>query len=163
MLLKQGDSENETIANIYVKALERLGITPTVTVIDTAQYKERTNAYEFDMAYYWRGLSLSPGNEQYLYWGADGIETPGTRNWMGMNSPAAEAMIDQLVNSQSQADFLAAGQALDRVLTSGRYVIPFHGFYECRMAHRAEFNFPDRTQMYGDYLDFHPFTWWYEE
>ena len=61
--------------------------------VDSAQYKERTNAYDFDMTPYIRSLSLSPGNEQMLYWGSAGVSEPGTRNWMGMNSPAAEAMI----------------------------------------------------------------------
>ena len=29
-----------------------------------------------------------------LYWGSEGVTEPGSRNLMGMNSPAAEAMID---------------------------------------------------------------------
>ena len=38
-------------------------------------------------------MSLSPGNEQSLYWGRDGVTTPGTRNYMGVDSPAADAMV----------------------------------------------------------------------
>ena len=87
------------MANIYVEALKRLGIIARITQIDSAQYKERTTAYDFDMAPYARGLSLSPGNEQMLYWGHEGIEKPGTRNWMGMNSPAAEAIIWAMLNA----------------------------------------------------------------
>ena len=94
--LKQGDTESQSMMDIYQQALERLGITLTTEVLDSAQYKERTQIYDFDMAYYRRGLSLSPGNEQMLYWGGDGVEKPGTRNWMGMNSPAAEDMITGL-------------------------------------------------------------------
>ena len=46
-----------------VKALERLGIRPTVTSVDPAQYRERTDAFDFDMTTYARGLSLSPDQQ----------------------------------------------------------------------------------------------------
>jgi peptide/nickel transport system substrate-binding protein len=163
VLLKQGAKENQSIMDSYVSMLERVGITPTVTVVDTAQYKERSNAYDFDMAYYRRGLSLSPGNEQYLYWGSDGVTKPGSRNMMGMDSPAAEAMIDKLVNSTDQSDFVAATRALDRILTTGRYVIPFYQWNISRIAHVKELKFPERLPMYGDWIGFQPDTWWWEE
>jgi peptide/nickel transport system substrate-binding protein len=95
-LLKQGDTESQSMMAVYEQALERLGIRLTTEILDSAQYKERTQIYDFDMAYYRRGLSLSPGNEQMLYWGSEGIDKPGTRNWMGMNVPAAEDMISKL-------------------------------------------------------------------
>ncbi|NHX27358.1 ABC transporter substrate-binding protein, partial [Escherichia coli] len=79
VLLNQGATEPQQIIDIYVQALARLGIFPRVTTIDSAQYTERTNAYDFDLTYYTRALSLSPGNEQYLYWGPEGVTQPATR------------------------------------------------------------------------------------
>jgi len=164
IVLKQGSGEVQTIIDIYTQSLKRLGINPEVTVIDKAQYKERTTNYDFDMAYYRRGMSLSPGNEQLLYWGADGVTAPGTRNWMGMNSPAAEAMINHLLSSQSQDDFRAATRALDRILTAGRYVIPIWTSGPSRIAHKSALRFPaDNLPMYGDWIGFQPDVWWYEE
>ena len=160
--LKQGDTESQSMMDIYQQALERLGITLTTEVLDAAQYKERTQIYDFDMAYYRRGLSLSPGNEQMLYWGGYGVDQPGTRNWMGMNSPAAESMIAKLVSSTSREDFLAAVKALDRILTAGRYVIPIHTSSFSRLAHVKEIKYPDRLPMYGDWIGFLPDVWWYE-
>lgn len=163
VLLKTGDTESQSMMDIYAQSLERLGIELKIEVRDSAQYKERTQVYDFDMAYYRRGLSLSPGNEQMLYWGSDGIENPGTRNWMGMNSPAAEDMINKLVNSNSRDDFLAAAAALDRILISGRYVIPIHTNNISRLAHVKEIKFPEKTPMFGDWIGFLPDVWWYEE
>lgn len=163
ILLKQGAAENRSIIDIYASALDRLGISPQITVVDSAQYKERTNTYDFDMAYYRRGLSLSPGNEQKLYWGADGITTPGTRNWMGMNSPAAEAMIDEILNADSRENFLAATRALDRILTTGRYVIPIYQWNISRLAHARQLKYPKNIPMYGDWIGFQPNVWWWEE
>lgn len=164
ILLKQGASEALTIVDIYVQSLKRLGIQPVVTVIDKAQYKERTNAYDFDMAHYTRGMSLSPGNEQLLYWGAQGVTQPGSRNWMGMNSPAAEAMIDHMLNAKDQDGFRAATRALDRVLTAGRYVIPFWASGASRIAHKKQLHYPaSRLPIYGDWIGFLPNVWWYED
>ena len=162
ILLKSGSSENIAIIELYTKALERVGITPTVTTVDGAQYKDRTTNYDFDMTYYRRGLSLSPGNEQYAYWGANGITEPGSRNWMGMNSPAAEAMIDKMLNSGSREEFLAAVRALDRILTTGRYVIPIYQFNISRIAHAKELKFPENLPIYGDWIGWQPDVWWFE-
>ena len=163
ILLAQGEDDMLSIANIYVEALKRLGIAVTVTSVDSAQYKERTNAYDFDMTHYIRSLSLSPGNEQTLYWGAAGVTEPGTRNWMGMNSPAAEAMIQTLLTATDPEEFTAATRALDRVLTSGRYVVPIWYSDISRIAHAKQLRYPDRLPIYGDWLGFQPDVWWYQD
>jgi len=162
ILLQSGADEMLSIANIYVEALKRLGIAVQVTTVDSAQYKERTNAYDFDMTQYIRSLSLSPGNEQTLYWGSAGVTEPGTRNWMGMNSPAAEAMIEALLTSTDPQDFIAATRALDRVLTAGRYVVPIWYNQVSRIAHDRSLRFPDRLPIYGDWIGFQPDVWWHQ-
>lgn len=162
ILLNTGTDELISVASIYVEALKRLGIAAKITTVDSAQYKERTNAYDFDMTHYIRSLSLSPGNEQTLYWGAAGVTEPATRNWMGMNSPAAEAMIATMLSSATREDFVAATQALDRVLITGRYVIPMWYLNISRLAHKKELKFPARLPIYGDWLGFQPEVWWSE-
>lgn len=163
VLLKASATEHEAIISIYIDALKRLGITANIVQVDSVQYKERMNAYDFDMAYYFRPLSLSPGNEQMLYWGRDGVTAPGTRNHMGMDSPAVETMIAGMLNARDQLDFVAAVKALDRILISGRYVIPIWYNATSRLAHRANLHFPERLPMYGDWSGFLPDVWWYSE
>ncbi|CAN0592866.1 unnamed protein product, partial [Ectocarpus sp. 12 AP-2014] len=163
ILLSSGATETQQIVDIYAAALGRLGAQVSVTVADSAQLKERTNAFDFDMTWYARGMSLSPGNEQNLYWGTEAADTEGSRNWMGMKSPAAEAMIDRLLNSESQDDFRAAAKALDRVLTAGRYVVPIWHSPVARIAHDAQLRYPSTLPMYGDWIGFQPDVWWYEE
>lgn len=163
ILLRSGATQTVNIAELYAEALKRLGITVNLDTVDPAQYKERTQFYDFDMAYYRRGLSLSPGNEQLLYWGADGVTEPGTRNWMGMNSPAAEAMVTAMLQAEDRDRFLSAVKALDRILTAGRYVVPIWHDPVSRLAHKKELNFPENTQMYGDWIGYQPDVWWYAE
>ena len=163
ILLVNGEEDYIAAASIYVESLKKLGIGAQVITVDAAQYKERTTAYDFDMTHYTRSLSLSPGNEQTLYWGAGGVDTPGTRNWMGMNQPAAEAMIRAMLTSKDHADFVTAVHALDRVLTSGRYVIPMWYAKASLMAHSKELKHPDHVPIYGDWLGFMPDVWWSEK
>ncbi|WP_193748242.1 extracellular solute-binding protein [Leisingera sp. ANG-M1] len=162
LLIRQGDSEMKTISEIYARAVERLGITLSAETVDNAQYVERQNAYSFDLTRYRRELSLSPGNEQRYYWGSDGVTQPGSRNLMGMDSPAAEAMIDAMLTAQAPEDFTAAVRALDRILTAGRYVIPFWSFDAGRIAHIKEMRFPETLPIYGDRTGFMPDVWWYQ-
>ena len=163
ILLRQGSAELKAIIDIYVESLKRLGIETVVTTADSAQYSERTDVYDFDMTYYRRALSLSPGNEQNLYWGSDGVEKPGSRNWMGMDSPATEAMINEILNARNRDDFIAATRALDRILTTGRYVIPISQWPVSHLAHDRRLRFPDRIPIYGDWIVWQPEVWWFEE
>ncbi|WP_424833527.1 extracellular solute-binding protein [Ruegeria sp.] len=163
VLLQQGDTDNQTAIDIYIGALERLGIQVTVDKVDAAQFTERTADLDFDMTIFRRALSLSPGNEQRLYWGSENANTPGTRNLMGVASPAVDGLIDAMLTSESREDFVAATRALDRVLTAGRYVIPIWSFDVGRIAHAKELKFPEVLPIYGDGPEYMPQVWWYQD
>ena len=162
ILLETGSSENAAIIDMYVQSLERLGIVPTVSSVDSAQYKERLDAYDFDMTYYRLGLSLSPGTEQYLYFGSASAAAPGGRNLRGVQSPAVDGLIDTLLTSAATEDFYAAARALDRVLTAGRYVIPIYQWNVSRIAHDARLHYPETMPIFGDWPGWQPDVWWYE-
>jgi peptide/nickel transport system substrate-binding protein len=162
ILLSQGATETQQIADIFASALGRIGITPRITSVDSAQYKERTTGFDFDMAWYLRGLSLSPGNEQLLYWGKEAADTPGSRNWMGVKSDAIEAIVGIMLAAESHEEFVAAARALDRVLTTGRYVIPVWHEPVSFLAHDAGLRYPERLPIYGDWIGFQPDVWWRE-
>ena len=161
ILLTNGATDAIAAANIYVQALRRLGIAARVSTVDAAQMKARTDAYDFDMTLMVRNMSLSPGNEQTSYWGAAGVETPGSRNLMGMDVPAAEAMIAAMLAATDREDFVAATRALDRILTAGRYVVPFWYSRVGMIAHARTLHYPARTPIYGDWPGFQPDVWWY--
>ena len=163
ILLQTGSAENDAILNIYTEALTRLGIAVEVSRVDAAQFRERRDAFDYDMIYERYGLSLSPGNEQYSYWGCDTRDTPGTRNLMGACHPAIEAMIGRMLTSESQDDYVAAVRALDRVLTAQRYVVPFWHNPVSRIAHSAELRFPDVIPIYGDWIGWQPDVWWVQQ
>ncbi len=49
--------------------------------------------------------SLSPGNEQAFYWGSAAADAHGTRNYMGVKSPAVDAMIAALLKAERRDGF----------------------------------------------------------
>ncbi|NOD95980.1 ABC transporter substrate-binding protein [Ruegeria sp. HKCCD6228] len=161
-LLQQGDSEMATVVEIYSRALERLGIRVTTEQVDNAQYVGRTSELDFDVTTFRRALSLSPGNEQRLYWGSETADAPGTRNLMGVSSPTVDAMIDAMLASKTREDFTSATRALDRVLTAGRYVIPIWSFDIGRIAHVKDLKHPEILPIYGDGPQYMPEVWWYD-
>ncbi|MEL6449757.1 MAG: extracellular solute-binding protein [Pseudomonadota bacterium] len=163
ILLDQQRTEDRAIADIYIQALEQMGIDARIDLVDGPQFTERTNAFDFDMTYHRRALSLSPGNEQFFYWGSDAADQEGSRNLMGAKDPAIDAMITAMLTARTREESIAATRALDRLLIAGRYVVPFWQFTTGRIAHVAEMKHPEVIPIYGDGPDWMPQFWWYEE
>ena len=163
ILLKKGNNEHVKIANLYLQALERLGITAEIETVDNAQYVARMAAFDYDMTPFRRALSLSPGNEQRFYWGSEAAQTEGGGNLIGIQSPVVDSLIDTMLAARSAEEFTAATRALDRVLTAGRYVIPFWQFNEGLIAHDARMAFPAQLPIYGDGPYYMPQMWWWDD
>ncbi|MGR3723641.1 extracellular solute-binding protein [Abyssibius alkaniclasticus] len=155
--------DEERLASLYTQQLAAIGIFPTTQLVDRAQMTERRDRYDYDVTTYSWGMSLSPGNEQRLYWGSNGVEQPGTRNYAGVNSPAVDAMVEAMLTSRDDAAFTAAAQALDRALMTGRYVVPFWYNPASWLAHDARLRYPDYIPIYGDWVGFLPDVWWWED
>lgn len=163
ILLSKNNAEHTKIAELYIQALKRLGVEASVEVVDNAQLVARTSEFDFDMAHFRRALSLSPGNEQRYYWGSAAADQPGSRNLMGARNPAIDGLIDQMLSARDREGFTAATRALDRVLTAGRYVIPFWQFNEGLIAHDARMVYPETLPLYGDGSYYMPQVWWWQD
>ena len=150
--------DEERLALLFSQSLKRAGIAARVRMVDAVQYEGRRLSYDFDMIQNRWDQSLSPGNEQAFYWGSAAADQPGTRNYMGVKSPAVDAMIAALLKAEDRGDFVAAVRALDRVLISGFYVIPLFYLPAQWVARWTTVGRPATTSLYG-YL---PETWWRE-
>jgi len=148
--------EEERLALAFASNLRRAGIAARVRVAEAVQYEGRRLSYDFDMIQVRWDQSLSPGNEQAFYFGSEAAANPGTRNYMGVRSPAADAMIAALLRMESREDFVAAVRALDRVLLSGHYVVPLFHLPDQWVARWTTIARPATTSLTG-YL---PETWW---
>ncbi len=163
LVLDKNNRSDQAMADIYQQNLQRLGINLAIDRIDNAQFVERSALFDFDMISFRRALSLSPGNEQRFYWGSEAANQDGSRNLPGIQSPAVDGLIDTMLATTERATFVAAVQGLDRVLTAGRYVIPFSQYDRDRIAHVVQMKRPDTVPIYGDGPEFMPQVWWWED
>jgi len=148
--------DQERIALAYTRDLKRAGIEATVRAVDAVQFEQRRLGFDFDMIHNRWDQSLSPGNEQWFYWGSEAADHQGTRNYMGAKDPAIDAMIAALLEAREHPAFVSAVRALDRALMSGFYAIPLFNVGEQWIARWNRIERPGATALTG-YL---PETWW---
>ena len=146
----------ERIAQPFARNLERLGVAVDIRIVDASQYERRMETFDFDMTVDVFGQSRSPGNEQRDYWTSAAAGVEGSRNTLGLENPAVDALVEEIVFAESREELVAAARALDRVLRWGHYVVPnWHIRYD-RVAYWDKFGRPEVTP--DDGLVFN--AWW---
>ncbi len=141
----------------FIRNLKKLGITATLRTVDSAQYQSRFDNFDFDMTISVFGQSLSPGNEQYDYWGSEKAHVLGSRNLMGIKNPVVDALIGDIVSAETRDELVTATHALDRVLLWHHYVIPHWHINVFRLAYWDDLGRPDQSPPYGLPI---ASTWW---
>lgn len=154
-LLAQADMER--VIQPFLRNLERAGIEATIRIVDTAQYQNRTDNFDFDVVIERLPQSLSPGNEQRDYWNSARADLPGSRNTMGIKDPVVDELVEKLIQAPDRETLIATTRALDRVLLWGWYVIPQWHDSVYRVAYWNRFSHPTVVQKYSlGFLD----SWW---
>lgn len=146
----------ERVVLPFVRNLERLGIEARVRTVDTTQYQNRINDFDFDMIVDVFGQSLSPGNEQRDFWSCEAARTPGSRNTAGVCDPVVDALVEKVISATDRQELIDRSRALDRVLQWGFYVIPNWHTRVYRVAYWNKFSRPAVTPKYDLGFGF----WW---
>jgi microcin C transport system substrate-binding protein len=154
------DPSSERIALFYKPSLERIGVTTSIRIVDDAQYQNRLRSFDFDVIIDTWGESLSPGNEQREYWGSQAAQQPGSKNTIGINNPAVDALIDRVIYAKDRLDLVAATKALDRVLLWNFYVVPQFTYGFARYARWDRFSHAEPLPKYG--RSGLPSLWWFD-
>ncbi|MEZ5790025.1 MAG: ABC transporter substrate-binding protein [Nitratireductor sp.] len=118
------DPTDERVGIPMVEYLRPLGIKATIRIVDSAQYKNRIDNFDFDMSMISTAQSLSPGNEQREYWSSQTADKPGGRNYSGIKDPVIDDLVERIIAAPDRAELVALTRALDRVLLNGYYAIP---------------------------------------
>ena len=154
-LLRQPNFER--IVAPFIKGLERLGVKATIRTVDTSQYQNRMDKFDFDIAVGSWLQSLSPGNEQREYWSSAAADREGSRNLPGIKDPVVDALIDKIIFAKDREALVTASRALDRVLLWGHYVVPQWYTPATRLAYWNRFDHPAKPPRYSLGI---PSTWW---
>lgn len=149
-------SNLERVLLPFKRNLAELGIEMQIRRADVSQYINRMRSRDFDMTSAIWPQSNSPGNEQRDFWHSSSFDNPGSRNFIGLQDPAIDQLVEGLINADSRTSLINHTRALDRVLLWGQYVIPNYYTDTWRIAHWKHLQRPARPPLY----DYGLFTWW---
>lgn len=154
------DRSFEKIILTFKEALQRIGVTLNVRLLDANSYTYRIEHHNYDMVVGVIPQSPSLGNEQRDYFGSERADAIGTYNYAGIKNKVADALIEQLIQTDSYAELCNIAKALDRVLLWDFYMIPAWSKPTTSVAYWNKFDFP---KISPDYAQVNYSAWWYEE
>ncbi len=146
----------ERIVLPFKNNLAKLGIDVTVRLVDSNQYIQRVREFDYDMITQVMPQSDSPGNEQREYWHSSTADVTGSRNYMGVQDPVVDELVNMVIQAPSREELVQRVRALDRVLLHGHYVIPHWHLRKDRVAYWNHLERPEVTPKNGIDLN----NWW---
>lgn len=144
------------IINPYVENLRAIGIDARLNRVDSAQMTQRERDYDFDIItdHFPMGYEPSSGLRQYF---SSGSANDSVFNPAGVADPAIDALVEHVVNAETQDDLTVAVQALDRVLRWERFRVPQWYNNSYWVAYYDMYRYPEAFPPYAlGFLDF----WW---
>ena len=153
------DPSELNVMGVVRANLRRLGVEANVRMLDSTSYAKRIQQYDYDVTTGAAlGPSLAPGAEMRGYYQSRGADRKGSANWMGIKSPAVDDLLEKLITDPDMDHKLAAGHALDRVLTWGFYSMPLYRMPTYNIAYWDKFGRPS-YEPGAVYLGA-PSNWW---
>ena len=114
----------ERITVPYTQNLKRLGVDAEFRLIDSAQYQQRTEDFDFDIVVARLPILATPGPEVRNLWHSVSAEAKGSLNMAGVANPAVDALIEAVIGAETAEAHATAVSALDRALRSLHVWVP---------------------------------------
>jgi microcin C transport system substrate-binding protein len=127
--------------------------------VDSAQYKRRLDAFDFDVMTMALGGARTPGDELRIVYGSQAAATPGSRNMAGVADPVVDELIEKIARVDNRAQLNVLCRVLDRVLRAGRYWVPMWYRQNSLLAHWDVFARPDVAPKFSTGATS---TWWWD-
>ena len=144
----------------FIQNLGKLGIQASLRVVDPAQLKSRTEAFDYDVVTEALPGSTTPGVGLRVVFSSEAAKQNGSRNLAGVADPAVDALIETIASAKSREELSAACRALDRVLRAGHYWVPMWYRDTAWVAYWDAFARPEQQPKLGTGA---PGTWWWDE
>ena len=145
----------------WARNLEKIGVKLNFRPVDFALYQQRLQKFEFDITSIAYGGTHNPGQEFVDLFGSKAALQEDSGNFSGIQSPAVDALIQQMTGASSKAALLPACRALDRVIAHSHLLVPQWSAATHRIAYNAwrlakPARMPPFAQGEGWAID----TWW---
>jgi microcin C transport system substrate-binding protein len=144
----------------FQQNLKKLGISAVSRIVDSSQYKSRTEAFDFDVMSFRLSGTLTPGQSLRELFSSSSATVNGSRNMAGIVDPAVDSLVEAVASANTRAALNAAGRSLDRVLRAGHYWVPMWYLDSFWAASWNVFSRPERQPKFGVGA---PGTWWWDE
>lgn len=145
----------------WMRNLEKLGIQLKVRMVDYALYQQRLDKYDYDIISLNIPGTPNPGQEYAEFFGSAAADQEGSFNFVGLKSPAVDAVIKAMVGAKSEDGMLAACRALERIVVHGHYLIPQWTSPTHRMVYNAwRVAYPDVIPPYSPGELWAVYVWW---
>ncbi len=141
----------------FVEALQRDGIAAEIRIVDSAQYQNRTNQFDFDIVVVTYTFFPPPGPLLADRFASTSADRPGSANYMGIRDPAIDGLLQIILETRDKEELVAATRALDRVLLWGHYAIPEYWNDKTWIAYWDRLGRPDRKPRLDTGF---PSSWW---
>lgn len=143
----------------FIRNLNLLGIAARYRAVDPAQYKERTDDFDYDVVTSRFGLGLTPGEAMRAYFGSQTANLPGSYNISGIADPVVDALIEQALTVDTREKLTYICRCIDRILRCGHYWVPMWNKPNHLVAYWDLFSRPGRIAKYDIGV---VSTWWYD-
>ncbi len=133
----------------FAQALKGIGIDASLRFVDSAQWRERAETFDFDAVHVFIPMSETPGNELRDAFGTDYANTGGSLNVSGVANPAIDKLIAQIETAESREELNVRVRALDRVLRAMHLRVPYWVRPESWIAYFDYYRHPEPLPDYG--------------
>jgi microcin C transport system substrate-binding protein len=155
--------EQQRVVLPYLASLARLGISVEVRMVESAQWINLMQSFEFDAFIQGHGTSQPPIMMLPFQFHSSAASKPLTSNKAGIVDPVVDALIGHAQQAIRLEDIVTACRALDRVLLWQFYHLLLEQVAPPRMVYWDKFGRPlnERLAEHQQSVDFID-MWWYD-
>ena len=118
------EKTEKTSTMLFISNLKRIGINAKIKRVNASQYYWYRTKFNYDMVINYWAISAAPSTELINKFGSKSANQNASSNYSGIQSPAADAMIEKIISAKTRKELIIATNALDRILRWSIIVIP---------------------------------------
>ncbi len=153
-------ARNQTLLGGFYTNLTKIGVVLAQGIADPVTARRKQSEFDFDLAAAALREARMPGAELWRTFNSKDANTPGSENLAGVESPAVDALIQNVLDAKSQRELETAARAVDRVLSHAHYFIPWRYLKQHYVIHNERLRRPATLPLYYGAYDWAIAAWW---
>lgn len=148
----------DRIVNPYIENLRRIGVDAKLERVDISQYIDRRRTADYDLVNHTFSMGFEPGFGLRQWYGSE-TAADSSRNLMGLQDPAVDRLLEQVIAAETLEELTAATHALDRVLRKIGFWVPQWFKDVHTIAYYDMYRYPETIPPF----DIGVFSWWWHD